>query len=129
LAAFGLGGQNSVEEADRVSDETGEMAAQCVEMMRSMGAMMGMHGGPDMPMGPMPGGMGSMMTGGLGLPVLLLLGGAIVLLGALLIRRAPGRDARGGSLARAELDRRYVRGDVDRETYLQTRRDLQHARG
>jgi uncharacterized membrane protein len=112
-----------------VSDETGEMAAQCAEMMRTMGAMMGMHGGSDMPMGGMPGmgGMGSMMTGGLVLPALLLLIGAVVLLAVLLIRRSPGREARGASPARAELDRRYTRGDIDRETYLQMRRDLQGA--
>jgi putative membrane protein len=110
-------------------DEMGDMAGQCAEMMRTMGGMMGMHGASDMPMGGMSGmgGMGSMMIGGLVLPALLLLA-VIVLLAVLLIRRPPGREARAGSPARAELDRRYARGNIDRETYLQMRRDLQGAR-
>jgi uncharacterized membrane protein len=110
-------------------DEMGDMAGQCAEMMRTMGAMMGMHGGSDMPMGGVSGmdGMGSMMIGGLVLPPLLLVA-AIVLLAVLLIRRSPGREVRAGSPARAELDRRYARGDIDREAYLQMRSDLQSAR-
>lgn len=113
-------------------DEMAEMARRCTEMMRTMGAMMGMHGDSGAAEGGMPGmdGMGSMMGmgGGPGLLLLfLLVVGAAVLLGTLLIRRAVSRGAPGASAALAELDRRYALGDIDRETFLETRRDLREA--
>ena len=115
-------------------DEMDEMARQCVEMMRTMGAMMGMHGDADLHAGGMSGmgGMGSMMdmAGGVGalfLALLLLLVGAAVL-AIYLVRRPVSDRAREASPPLVELDRRYARGEVDRETFLQIRRDLQGAR-
>ena len=117
-------------------DEMQAMADQCLEMMRTMGGMMGMHTEPGAihdagGMGGMGmGGMGSMMgmAGGLGLlAIFLLLGGSAVLLGVVLTRRRSSHDMAGRGAPIDELDRRYARGEVERDTYLQIRRDLQEA--
>ncbi len=114
-------------------DEMDEMARHCVEIMRTMGAMMGMHGDADPHAGGMSGmgGMGSMMdmAGGVGtlllVLLLLLVGGAV--LAIYLVRRPPSNRALEASRALVELDRRYARGEIDRETFLQIRLDLQGA--
>jgi putative membrane protein len=49
---------------------------------------------------------------------------AIVLAALWLARRVGGDPAGSGSGALAELERRYARGEVDRDAYLQMRRDL-----
>lgn len=123
------------------NDEMQAMADQCLEMMRTMGGMMGMHTEPGaihdaggmggMGMGGMGmGGMGSMMgmAGGLGLlAIFLLLVGSAVLLGVVLTRRRSSHDMAGRGAPIDELDRRYARGEVERDSYLQIRRDLQEA--
>lgn len=112
--------------------EMEEMARQCAEMMRTMGAMTGMHGESEMGMRGI-GGMGPMidLTGGDGLPVIvvvLLLTAAAVAVAVYLIRRPVAGRLSEASPALVELDRRYARGEVDRETFLQIRRDLRAAR-
>ncbi len=119
------------------SDHPGEMADQCLEMMRSMGAMMS---GADGHAGGMDGrgsmmGMGGMtgMGGGIGFLVLLLLLLLIVVgvavLAFVLIRRRSSDGAADRWRALDELDRRYARGEVERDTYLQVRDDLREAHG
>ena len=108
-----------------------EMADQCLEMMGTVGAMMDMHGGADDHAGGMVG-MGSMMGmgGAIGLIVLLLvlIVGAALLAVVLTRRRSSDVAAAAGS-ALDELDRRYARGEVERDSYLQMRNDLREARG
>lgn len=115
-------------------DGMDEMARQSVEFDAHDGTM-GMHGDADLHAGGMSGmgGMGSMMdmadgvgTVFLALLLLLLVGAAV--LAIYLVRRPVSSRARDASPALAELDRRYARGEVDREMFLQIRRDLQDAR-
>lgn len=108
-------------------DHMQEMADQCLEMMRTMS----MHHGAGDHAGGM-GGIGSMMgTGGwLGLLVLSLLivvGGG--LLAVVLTRRRSSDVTAGAGSALDELDRRYARGEVERDSYIQIRDDLRGARG
>lgn len=124
------------------ADEMQQMAEQCMETMQGMVGMMGGHGQAGaMPDGnAMGGGMGGMMgmgsmgsmmgiAGWFGLVVLgLLLAGVIALLAIVLTKKRRSEELAGaGPLD--ELDRRYARGDVDRDTYLQIRDDLHQARG
>lgn len=55
--------------------------------------------------------------------------GAVIAVAVVLTRdrRPEGKGAAGDPVD--ELDRRYARGEIDRETYLQVRGDLQQARG
>ena len=112
------------------SDEMREMVELCLETMRGMGSMMDMHGEAEGGFG--MGGMGSMMGMGgllgLLLLVLLVVGGGL-LLAVVWTRRRSMTDAlhAGGPLQ--ELERRYARGEVDRDSYLQIRSDLREAGG
>lgn len=112
-------------------DHMQEMADQCFEMMGTMGAMMGMHGGAADNPGGMAG-MGSMLGMGgatwlLVLLLLLIVGG--VLLAVVLTRRRSSDVAAGHGGALDELDGRYARGEVERDTYLQIRDDLREVHG
>lgn len=83
--------------------------------------MMGDYGS----MADMPG----CMVSGMGIVWLLVGIGALVLIaiGVIwLVTRLRGVGASGGRTATAldELDRRYARGELDRDTYLQMRRDI-----
>lgn len=121
------------------TDEMQDMAELCLEGMRAMGAMMDMPGGTEG--GSAMGGMGSMMDmGAMGwmmgiggllalLVLLLVVVGGSLLLAVVWTRRRARTDAvdTGGPLH--ELDRRYARGEVDRDSYLQIRSDLREAGG
>lgn len=113
-----------------------EMADQCAEMMRLMGAS-GMHGETGGMVGPAS--MGGMGMGGMGsmmlmpgwtwfLVVLLLLIGVAVASVVLTRMRLGDRAPRDGDPF-DELGRRYARGEVERDVYLQIRDDLRGARG
>lgn len=103
-----------------MNTEIQRMVEHCTEAMRTMGSM-GTHadGGEMM-------GMGSMM----GMPGwLLMVIVPLVLIGALVlavvwVSRAATRDRDGDSKPLDELNRRYARGEIDRDSYLQIRRDL-----
>ncbi len=83
--------------------------------------------------GGMMGGDGGMMDGGM------MMGGGVVMLMMVLVALAflalvvaaivwlvrQSTDTGGSSTARQELDRRYAAGEVDRDEYLQRRRDLE----
>lgn len=123
------------------SDGMQEMAKQCVETMQAMAGMMGMHretGG--MPAADGMGGMGAMMDmggmgaamdmgGWLGWAILgMLLVGIVVAFAVVLTRGRRTEVVSAGARPLDELDRRYARGEVDRDAYLQARGDLQQAR-
>jgi putative membrane protein len=95
-----------------------ERLAECQRLMEAMGPMGSMMGGS---MGPMMG------WGVVGLLISVALVGALVGLAiaaaAWLWRR---REPAGAPVtARAALDLRYARGEIDREQYLLMRRDLE----
>ena len=66
---------------------------------------------------------GMLISGILGVALIVLVVVGIVWL----VRQLGRQDGRGGRdrSAIAELERRYARGEVDRETYLAIRRDLE----
>jgi putative membrane protein len=80
-------------------------------------------------MGPMPG-MGMMGPWMMGVVLLvgLLLLAAVLVGGVWLGRRLSAQERRGSEVgqgpARAELDRRYAAGEIDREEYLQRKVEL-----
>ena len=86
--------------------------------------MMGDHGSMD---GGMMGGAGfgisALVWTLLGIALVVLIIVAIVWL-ALRLRRDDREGSRQTSSALSELDRRYASGEIDRDTYLQIRRDL-----
>lgn len=104
-----------------------DMVRQCTAAMESMNTMMGGMGGMmDGASGAISVSGGPMMAGG-GWPLALAaLVGAALAVGLTLVivltrgRRAPSIPGN----AREELDRRYARGEIERETYLQQRTDL-----
>jgi uncharacterized membrane protein len=110
------------------ADETHEMAVRCMETIDAMANMMGAHGQSGM----MPMGSGAMMPMAgagvwlIGVLLLLLLGA--VLLGTWIGRRQARRARARAEAAVIELDLRYVRGEVDRDNYLQIRQDLEQVR-
>jgi len=107
-----------------------EVARQCAAMME---AMYGMHGAPDGALGPsgmMPmgmGGMGGMLVFGLVWLIVLAALAALLLVGAIWLwrRRQPAATSALTPSAQEILDRRYAAGELDHETYVQIRSDLQ----
>lgn len=76
--------------------------------------------------GGMMDGMG-MWMGLWGLLALALL--VLAVLGSIwLVRNLPGRRRQPGNSALDELERRYARGEIDRDDYLQRRSDLTRGR-
>ena len=57
--------------------------------------------------------------------LMLAAGVAVIVAGILVLRHFWHLGERGGGQARALLDERYARGEIDREEYLQRRRDLE----
>lgn len=71
---------------------------------------------------------GGMMMGGgvmMLMTVLLVLAFLALVVAAIVWLVREGADTGGSSSARQELDRRYAAGEVDRDEYLQRRRDLE----
>ena len=106
-----------------------EAARHCAAMME---AMHGAHGTADgdwsgmMGMDGM-GGMGSMMAFGLLWLLIIAALAALLIFGGIWLwrRTQPGGTPAAPSSARQTLDRRYAAGELDRETYLQMRSDLE----
>ena len=69
---------------------------------------------------PMGGGMGMLFVDLLSVELLVVIG---VVIAWLMFR---GHHPRVGADARAALDSRYARGEIDRDAYLPTRTDLAH---
>jgi putative membrane protein len=75
-------------------------------------------------------GYGMMWSGGWGLGVVHMLLSVIVLVlfvalvASLFTHGVPGRDPRARSAGLAILEERYARGEIDRDEYLQKKRDL-----
>ena len=93
------------------------------QMMNGMGGMMGG--------GMMGGGMTALAWFWAAFSVVLLLlavVGGIALFRAVTRQSNPPTGPAGANAARAELDLRYARGEVDREEYLQRRGDLEAGR-
>lgn len=71
---------------------------------------------------------GGMMMGGgvmMLMMALLVLGFLVLMIAAIVWLVRQGTGTGGSSSAREELDRRYAAGEVDRDEYLQRRRDLE----
>lgn len=70
---------------------------------------------------------GGMMGGGIMMlmMVLIALGFLALVVAAIVWLVRQSTDTAGSSSARQELDRRYAAGEVDRDEYLQRRRDLE----
>ena len=108
----------------------GEVARQCAAMMEAMRGTPGASGGEWGAGGMMGmGGMGAMLAIG---PVWLVTIAALLALlmvGVIWLqrRREPAEIAMPAQSARQTLDLRYATGELDRETYLQMRSDLEVA--
>jgi putative membrane protein len=105
-----------------------EAARHCAAMMEAHGTTEGGWGaGGMMDMGGM-GGMGGMMILGVLWLVIIAVLATLVIFGAIWFwRSSQPRASPGTPSARATLDRRYAAGELDRETYLQMRSDLEAA--
>lgn len=104
-----------------------EAARQCAAMMDAMHGMHGMHGGmmSMRDMGDM-GGMGGMVLFGLLWLLIVAAVAALLIFGGIwLWRRGQPSGRTIAPPAREMLDRRYAAGDLDRETYLRMRADLE----
>jgi putative membrane protein len=105
-----------------------EAGRHCAAMM---GAMHELHRTPDglfgasgmMPMG----GMGGMLVFGLLWLIVLAALATLLLVGAISLwrRRQPAATSAPTPSAQEILDRRYAAGELDRETYVQIRSDIQ----
>lgn len=97
-----------------------DVARHCAAMMEAMHGGHGTGGMMDM------GGMGGMMIFGVLWLVIIAAFAALVIFGAIWFwRRSQPPVSPGTPSARATLDRRYAAGELDRETYLQMRSDLE----
>jgi len=108
-----------------------EAARHCAAMMETMHGAHGAAGGDSgagwmMGMGGM-GGMGGMLAGGLLWVLIIVIVIALLVVGGiwLLRRREPAGTSMPAQTARQTLDHRYAAGELDRETYLQMRSDLE----
>jgi putative membrane protein len=106
-----------------------EAARHCAAMME---AMHGTHGAADGEWGAggMMGMIGMLAFGLLWLVIIVVLAALLIFAGIWLVRR--GQPAGAGPTAappaRETLDRRYAAGELDRETYLRMRSDLEAPR-
>ncbi len=106
-------------------DEPARHCAAMMEMMQGAHGAAGGDSGAGWMMG--MGGMGGMLAGGLLWVLMIAIFIALLVVGGiwLLRRREPAGTSTQAQTARQTLDRRYAAGEMDRETYLLMRSDLE----